>query len=154
MASTRACLRFMDKNKRCLWGPKLLTRACSRSPLTSCQFFPGSLGLLNVHLMLWSKEPWTSARSKAPPKLWPFCSVIHRTLSMWLSLLAKLEHTLEAVFFFWEIAHHWTIKAQCDPGKYLWRLWVKFKCNTSVHISVGLWHPISLHTTTANFTYD
>lgn len=48
----------------------------------SGEFFPGSLGLLNVHLKLWTEEPGMSLRSKAVLEFRPCCSMIYCTESM------------------------------------------------------------------------
>lgn len=50
----------------------------------SGEFFPWSLGLLNVHLEQWTKDPGMSLRSKTVLEFRPFCSMIHWTQSMGL----------------------------------------------------------------------
>lgn len=63
------------------------------------EFFTGSLGPLNVHLMPWTKEPGMSLRSKTLPELRPFCSMIHCTQSMcelhWIQADSLRIHNLD-----------------------------------------------------------
>lgn len=81
MSTTRGSLGFIDKKKRCLQGPKPLTHACSRHPLTSCQrpVLTGVIRTAECSFDAADRGAWNESKIKGSPELGAFCSVIHCT---------------------------------------------------------------------------
>ena len=103
------------------------------------EFFTGSLGLLNVHLMPWTKEPGMSLRSKTLPELRPFCSMIHCTQST-----CELHWILANSLRIRNVDKETKFNAATERASVL--IWTFWNVHTRQCIPILLWDSYSIRT--------